>query len=142
MILLHTIRYRRRESVPIILCLVWSMENVHALDIVSSHESHCQNGRAIMEESNVLKWNRQRFGSPTNTLTWGYSVLALNFLRILLFVGPSVKWSIWFMEFHMSHTVSQIFLMRQAIHIILYFLLSEILGESAAFLFISGTSSR
>ena len=44
MSLLRTIRYRRRESVLMILCIVWRTENVRALDIVDRHKSSCLNG--------------------------------------------------------------------------------------------------
>ena len=117
MSLLRTIRSKRRESVLMILCVVWRTENVRVLDIVASHESRCLNVQARMEDNDVLNRNWQRYRSPRNPLTWWYSIVALNFIKMLLFVGPSVEWSIWFLVFHMSHTVYQSFLMREAIHL-------------------------
>ena len=69
-ILLCTILYIRRESVIMILCIVWRIYHVRALGIVASHESCCLNGKYIMEESDVLNRNRQHSGIPTSPLTW------------------------------------------------------------------------
>ena len=87
MSLLRTIRSKRRESVLMILCVVWRTENVRVLDIVASHESRCLNVQARMEDNDVLNRNWQRSRSPRNPLTWWYSIVALNFIKMLLFRG-------------------------------------------------------
>ena len=49
MSLLCQIRYRKRGSLLMIMCLDWSMENLRALDIVASHESSFLIGQFRME---------------------------------------------------------------------------------------------
>ena len=53
-----------------IIFLVWRMENLRAMDMLSRHESRCMNGRTIMKEIGVLNRNQQLSGGPNSPLTW------------------------------------------------------------------------
>ena len=70
MSLLCKILSRSIDLVLIILCLLWIVEHVSALEILASRESRCLNGQSRLEESDLLNRNRQRSRIPTRPLSW------------------------------------------------------------------------
>ena len=70
------------------------MVHVLALEIVVTQDMCCLKGWYIIMVRYILNIKLQRYVIPIYLLLWLYLILVLDFLRMRVFLGPSVEWRV------------------------------------------------
>ena len=70
------------------------MVQVLALEIVASQDKCYLKGWYIIMVRYILNIKLQRYVIPIYLLLWLYLILVLDFLRMRVFLGPSVEWRV------------------------------------------------